>query len=45
MLNEARLELEECIAELDARGRNNEEANDVDTEKEVVEGTASTSST
>ena len=25
MLNEARLELEECIAELDARGRNNEE--------------------
>ena len=25
MLNEARLELEECIAELDARGRNNKE--------------------
>ena len=25
MLNEARLELEECMAELDARGRNNEE--------------------
>ena len=25
MLNEARVELEECIAELDARGRNNEE--------------------
>ena len=42
MLNEARLELEECIAELDARGRNNEETNDVDTEKEVVGGTAST---